>query len=222
MGSLNREFLTDRCDWITSRLKKKGGRVEELELFDPIPISQVEALEAETGLQLPADLRQFLTECTGGFKFSWYLDRKDSPLCQFGGNSEQPFIGASDDVSLLELYNQYMELMDQEYLFGEDPENDASIRNVFPLYSWYGEGSDKIVLRPNPVAVLYLDHEGCYKVEDGGIIVCGTHFSTFVSSWANLGFPQFDEYSKLFDKERLMLDDKGPAAKAWLEWLSMD
>lgn len=220
--------------WISERVLAKGGEVEEPELLSPIPLAHVEAFHSFTGVSLPEDFVEMVTQFAGGFWFAWSLDETPCFLNRKfpwnGGNWEAPFIGVSQTKSLMDVYSEFQD----EFLTGpanwiyrsefDDHEDILLTRSVlrycFPLYSFYGGGADFLVLRfdTKPCQILYLDHEWGYSVSGRAIV--GYGFSDFMTTWSNLGYPAIDRDSVFFDEEQGAISDKTESAQAWVRWLN--
>ena len=220
--------------WISERILAKGGEVEGPELLPPIPLSQVDEFKRFTGLSLPKDFVETVTQFAGGFWFAWSLYevrctlRQEFPLR--GGNREVPFIGISETKSLIEVYSEFQD----ECLTGacnwihrsEFDDNEdilltrVTLRYCFPLYSFCGGGGDFLVLRfdTEPSQILYLDHEWGFSVNGRAILGCG--FADFVTAWSNLGYPEVDRYSVFFDEGRGAISDETEMARDWIRWLN--
>jgi hypothetical protein len=186
----------------------------------PIPLSQVQAFSRATGHTLPPDFVDLVTKFAGGWNFYWALSREDDTwleppvyMGEFGGNGEVPFIGATTETTLLDLYNNFQDEIRKGWRLNDDTK--AILPALFPLQSWEGGGADFLVLRldVSPAQVLYLDHEGAWR----GTVI-GAGFREFLLGWANLGFPELASHESWASSGRPQ--DTGPAADQWRAWLA--
>jgi len=216
--------------WIARRVLAKGGEVEGPDLLPPIPLSQVDEIERFTGLSLPKDFVETVTQFSGGFKFAWSLrSNMNQKFPLEGGNWEVPFIGVSETKSLLEVYKEFQEgfltgacnwIYWSEFDDNEDIRlTRSALRYCFPLYSFCGGGGDFLVLRfdVKPSQILYLDHEWGFSVSGRAVLGCG--FVDFVTIWSNLGYPEVDRYSVFFDEDKGAISDETEMAREWKRWL---
>ncbi len=222
--------------WVLERVAAKGGEIQKPEIFPPVPPSQVEEFERATGLRLPTDFVDVVTNYTGGFRFAWSLyniyDKSKYILTKTairGGNWEVPFIGASQRKSLLDLYQELQNefLGSCNWIFRSEFDDNEDIQETrkvipycFPLYLFSGGGGDYTVLRIDvePAQIIYLDHEWGFSVRDRAIL--GRGFVDYVTTWSNLGYPEVDRYCGFFEETTGTLSDTGSLAQEWMKWLS--
>ncbi|MDQ2686834.1 MAG: SMI1/KNR4 family protein [Armatimonadota bacterium] len=218
--------LQERASTLTGQLQAKGVTVEPFNPMPPIPRSQVDDFEEQTGLRLPQDFVDLVTQFAGGWRFYWNLEvqadrrwlRPPAYMGDFGGNSEVPFIGASEGCPLLKLYNTFQEEIRDDA--PDDPDTLAALSAMFPLHLTDGGGGDYTVLRldTSPVEVVYLDHESRRRLGDNRIL--GHGLSAFLRRWANLSFPQCEYHHSWVDASRREPDDESLRAQEWGAWLS--
>ncbi|MEW4571416.1 hypothetical protein AB1L88_26375 [Tautonia sp. JC769] len=220
--------LTSRMAWVEGRLKAKGATVRSPDLMPPVDRAQVDAFSDRTGLRLPQDLIDLVTGFAGGWSFSWNLgvagtDRWLRPgvdVGAFGGNGEVPFLGASRETTLLDLYQQFQEeIHDTFFADAGDAESLRRMPSVFPLHLFEGGGGDSTVLRldTSPCEVVFLDHEKTYRIDEGQVI--GRGLGDFLRRWANVGFVSCEYLDVFIDAEGRDIDDVGIAAREWIRWL---
>jgi hypothetical protein len=220
------ELIRKRAASTATQLRAKGATVSEFQPLPPISQQQLNQFARETGLVLPGDFSDLLTKFAGGWNFYWSLHVKHNKIWlkptasvgTFGGNGEVPFIGASKDQTLLDLYRSFQTDIHGTYL--DDPDTLKLIPTLFPLHGWDGGGGDYTVLRldVSPACVYYLDHEIGWPVDNEHVI--GRGFREFVLGWANLGFPQCEYHSRWVNPETRQPDDLGSKAESWRKWLS--
>lgn len=219
------DFVTQTALAISRQLLAKGATVQPFRPFPPIPSEQIEEFTSVTGLVLPQDLTEFLTEFSGGWTFYWSLfsTAKDEfiqppvTMGNFGGNSEVAFIGAAEGDSLLRRYQEFQAEIHDTYV--DDPATLEALPAMIPLHAWDGGGGDYTVLRidKSPAEVLYLDHETAWEIGQAGVL--GTGFREFVLRWAEAGFLQMQYHlgwlnSHAQDEARATADDA--RLRAWL------
>jgi hypothetical protein len=223
--------LNDRMAWVEGRVHAKGGSVEGPIMLPPVDAKQVEAFTAATGLRLPQDLVDLVTRFAGGWSFSWMLydreaDREIAPPLEsrisiFGGNSEVPFVGATRDETLLDLYRQFQEQIGDTFFVDDGDERSRELMpSVFPLHFCEGGGADYTVLRldTSPCEVVFLDHDAVYAIDDEHVI--GRGLGDFLRRWAAVGFPSCEYLlDGVVDPERGVIDEAAPVVRDWLRWL---
>lgn len=220
--------LTARMAWVEGRLKAKGASARSPAVMPPVNQAQVDEFTSRTGLRLPQDLVDLVTKFSGGWSFSWDLhvkgdDRWLQPrayIGDFGGNSEVPFIGASPESTLLDLYQEFQEdIQGTHFVDSGDAKSVEVMPSVFPLHLFEGGGGDYTVLRldTSPCEVVFLDHEKVYRIDEKQVI--GHGLSDFLRRWANVGFPSCEYLNLVIDKATRDIDDQSPTVKGWLRWL---
>ncbi len=230
-------YLQTQMAWIEDRLRAKRAHVIPCKFDPPIPMSQVEAFRRETGLDLPEDFVTLTTQYCGGWSHWWSLCQKQENgrdkwlepshyLGKFGGGDE-PFIGASQERTLVNIYNQFQREIRRTWI-ANSPEGLATIENlksIFPLQFALGGGADYAVLRldTSPAQVEILDHELSYKTTLPDTIV-GHGLGNFLRDWAYVGFVSAN-YMSLINKPVQAADPKEQVAATaadWVRWLNSD
>ena len=226
------ERWVSRMHWISERVRAKGGEVEGPEIWPPVSLSQAKEFKHITGLSLPEDFVEMITKFSGGFRFAWSLDdcndlRKDFPVS--GGNWEVPFIGVSEQRPLVEVYLEFQKEFREgalNWIYHAEFDHHEDIRLTrhvlpycFPLYVFYGNGGDFLVLRfdVEPSQVLYLDHEWGFSVRGRALI--GKGLREFMETWSKLGYPEVDRYSVFFDEDKGMISAENKVGQEWIRWL---
>ena len=223
----NWRHLTGRLAWVEHRLTAKGADAPPAEFLPPVAPAQVEEFARATGLRLPADLVDLATKFAGGWAFHWNLCRPDGrwleppvALGSFGGNAEDPFLGASAETTLLGRYQQFQEEIHGTWLADRgDPSTLAAMPAAFPLLTCEGGGGDYLILRldTDPCEVVYLDHERCFRIDREHTI--GRGLGDFLGRWAAVGFIRCEKLDTLVDPATRLIAIDSPTARAWVAWL---
>jgi hypothetical protein len=215
-----------------AQFEAKGADVYPLEVLPAAPDGQVEEFESKTGLTLPDEFKA-LMKLAGGFRFDWSLNVSGTdeylvpPIMNidYGGSTELPFIGASDEVSLLELYEDF-----QEHYSGynvSEPEQVEIIRNSFPLCVWDGDGNALgMRLDTDPVEIHCLEAEGCWRVcstprrpVEGSLV--GKGLTDFLVQWTAVGSPAINSMLWFLQASGdTAFDANSEGIAPWLDWLA--
>lgn len=213
------QHLTDRAVAVNHYLRQKDLDVQLFTVLPPVPNSQLTEFRDQTGFRLPVDFQRLVRVYSGGWQFAWslYADEEGRDIGPAdrvgnqGGNFEVPFIGATEDRTLLKIYEEFQEFARE--MIDLHPDTEAVLPSLFPLLTQEEGGADYTVLRldRDPAQVVYLDHESDYSVADDEVIADG--FAVFLRKWANLGFPscQFLRGGRL--------DAAQAKTEAWWKWL---
>jgi hypothetical protein len=211
--------ITDRVVAVSYFLRQKKCDVNLFRALPPVEKSQVGEFQRKTGLRFERDFQDFVKSCAGGWRFSLslFLDNKSGPLeppvkmGTFGGNSNADFIGASENFTLLQAYEEFQTIARDSYI--ENEETLAILPALFPLQLSEGGGADFTVLRLDmkPAEVHFLSHDEDYALrENSSLLARG--FRQFLLRWSSLGFLSLEHVGAG--------EDDPVKTRAWWDWLS--
>ena len=220
--------MQDRIRQFADGFIKLGALVTGPEFHPPVDDSQIVEFESATGLKLPDDFRDFVTNHCGGWNFHWScFDLMEdnqiedcSPGSPFGGNQYSHFV-RSADTTLLSCYEGLVEDVSDWVENGSVSDEDFDIvRCCYPLYLCI-LGSDFVGLRLDvePAEVVYLDHEAGFHIESSHVL--GKGFSRFLRAYTQTGCPDLDYHIPIYNDGR-QIDETSPIITRWIEAFELE
>jgi hypothetical protein len=212
--------------WVLSSMKRKGARVEDLEIAPPVPQANVAELEREYQLVLPGEFVDILTRFSSSVRFYWslYDPETDGLLATPPEAYAWRIVDSGGDYGYL-------------WSFENLPQWNGRLQGWMRTRSTPERGARGLVWR-NKTAFNYTDNGDLYAFDtSGGRSACpviyldhehgpdhgmrlGLDFVGFVTRWSNLGCPEFHSLDLFHDPAQNVVMDAGETVENWKRWVS--
>ena len=209
--------VNERLKWIQAIIKRrKWDIIQELKIEAPATIDEVEKIEDELDIKLPADLKILFTEFSKNVEFAYQLDKEaDEPFNEiFSGEIYWNL------NRFKEQYENYLEWVDSwldpSILDETELEQEKKIvTNKVPLLEV--PNGDLIVVGYNPSEVVYLSHDG----DDMHGKILGDSLFEFLEFHSRIGFVGSEswQFEPFYDLEKEKMIMTGEAVNEWVKWL---